>query len=84
MQFHPVPADARRIAGYPQDMFMAMDAEVAKPETFGMRPTWTAGMMGMMTTVRVLEPEMFDRIMAMKAAQGGEPEASAGAAGGAR
>ena len=42
---HVMPAaspDARTVPGYPQDMFMAMDAEVAKPETHGLRPTWSA------------------------------------------
>jgi hypothetical protein len=67
MQFHPPPADARRVPGYPQDMFMVMDREVAKPETHGMRPTWTASMMGMMTAVRVLEPEAYDEIQRLKA-----------------
>ena len=74
MQFHPPPPDARRVPGYPQDMFMVMDREVAKPETHGMRPTWTASMMGMMTAVRVLEPEMYDRIQELKAA-GAAPSA---------
>ena len=50
------------VPGFPQDMFMAMDAEVAKPETLGMRPTWSGGVMGMMTLVRVLTPERFDEI----------------------
>jgi manganese oxidase len=53
--------------GYPQDMFMVMDDLVAKPETYGMRPGWTAGTMGMMTVVRVLQPDMFDRILELKA-----------------
>ena len=50
------------VPGYRQDMFMAMDQMVAKPETRGMRPTWSGGVMGMMSIVRVLEPEMFDSI----------------------
>jgi manganese oxidase len=58
------------IPGYPQDMFMVMDEEVAKPETHGLRPGWTGGMMGMMTLLRVLSPERYDEIMAMKARQG--------------
>ena len=57
--------------GYPQDMFMVMDDLVAKPETFGMRRGWSAGTMGMMTVVRVLQPEMFDRIQQLKADQAG-------------
>ncbi len=55
--------------GYPQDMFMVMDDAVAKPETYGLRPTWSAGTMGMMTMVRVLTPEMFDKIQQLKAEQ---------------
>jgi hypothetical protein len=55
--------------GYPQDMFMVMDDLVAKPETYGLRPGWSGGTMGMMTIVRVLEPELFDKIQALKAEQ---------------
>jgi hypothetical protein len=61
--------NAGMFPGYPQDMFMVMDDLVAKPETFGMRRGWSGGTMGMMTVVRVLEPDMFDRIQALKAAQ---------------
>lgn len=71
-----VAPDARKVPGYPQDMFMVMDEMFRhKPETHGLRPTWTGSMMGMMTLVRVLKPEMFDQVMALKAKQ---------AAGGAR
>nr|HRC85933.1 multicopper oxidase domain-containing protein [Thermoanaerobaculia bacterium] len=69
MQFNPVPPEARQVPGYPQDMFMAMDQEVEKPETFGLRPTWTAGMMGMMTLVRVLSPEKYQHIQELKRRQ---------------
>lgn len=55
--------------GYPQDMFMVMDDAVAKPETYGLRPGWTGGTMGMMTIVRVLKPELFDKIQELKAEQ---------------
>ena len=61
--------NAGMFPGYPQDMFMVMDQLVAKPETFGLRPGWSGGTMGMMTIVRVLQPEMFDRIQALKAEQ---------------
>jgi hypothetical protein len=50
-------------------MFMVMDEAVAKPETYGLRPGWSGGTMGMMTIVRVLEPEMFDTIQRLKAEQ---------------
>jgi len=61
--------NASMFPGYPQDMFLVMDNMVAKPETYGLRPGWSAGTMGMMTIVRVLQPEMFDRIQALKAEQ---------------
>jgi FtsP/CotA-like multicopper oxidase with cupredoxin domain len=60
--------------GFPQDMFMEMDDAVAKPETHGMRRGWSGGTMGMMTVVRVLEPEMFDKIQGLKAEQAGKTE----------
>ncbi len=60
------------VPGFRQDMFMPMDEAVAKPETRGMRPTWSGGVMGMMTVVRVLEPAAFDQIQAEIAAAGGE------------
>ena len=53
--------------GYPQDMVMVMDDMVAKPETYGLRPGWSGGTMGMMTIVRVLRPELFDKIQELKA-----------------
>ncbi len=55
--------------GYPQDMFMVMDDAVAKPETYGLRAGWTGSTMGMMTIVRVLTPELFDKIAELKAEQ---------------
>jgi FtsP/CotA-like multicopper oxidase with cupredoxin domain len=55
--------------GYPQDMFMVMDDLVAKPETYGLRSGWSGGTMGMMTIVRVLPPDLFDKIQSLKAAQ---------------
>lgn len=65
----------KAVAGYPQDMWMTMDEPFkSRPETLGMRPTWTGGMMGMMTLVRAVTPEMYDRIMAAKV----QPEAPKG------
>ena len=54
---------------------MVMDETVAKPETFGMRPGWSGGVMGMMTVVRVLPEEMYDKVMALV---GEKKQASAG------
>jgi hypothetical protein len=61
--------NAGMVPGYPQDMFMVMDEAVAKPETYGMRPGWSGGTMGMMSTVRILKPELFDKIAELKAEQ---------------
>ena len=55
--------------GFPQDMVMVMDDLVAKPETYGLRPGWSGGTMGMMTIVRVLQPALFDKIAALQAEQ---------------
>jgi hypothetical protein len=66
---HPQAAapDARRVPGYPQDMFMVADEPFAqKPECWGLRPGWTGGMMGMMTLVRVLPPELYDTIQELR------------------
>lgn len=61
-----VPAEqaGKRVPGYPQDMWMTMDEAVEKPETYGLAKDWTGTMMGMMTLVRVLGPEMYDKVMA--------------------
>jgi manganese oxidase len=61
--------NAGMFPGYPQDMSMVMDDLVAKPETYGLRPGWSGGTMGMMTIVRVVEPELFDKIQQLKAEQ---------------
>jgi FtsP/CotA-like multicopper oxidase with cupredoxin domain len=72
---HGGDAKGQAVKGYPQDMWMVMDEAFAKPETHMLRPTWSAGMMGMMTLVRVLTPEMFGMIEELKAK--GMPPASA-------
>ena len=64
----PVASDANSVPGFPQDAFMemGMDELLRKPETHGLPKNWSAGMMGMMTMVRVLPGKEFDEIMAMK------------------
>jgi FtsP/CotA-like multicopper oxidase with cupredoxin domain len=61
---HPSPTseNANTIPGFPQDAFMemGMDDAVAKPETFGLPKNWSAGMMGMMTMIRVLPDKDFE------------------------
>jgi manganese oxidase len=66
----PIAPDASNVKGFPQDAFMemGMDAAVAKPETYGLPANWSAGMMGMMTLVRVLPDREYDEIMARKRA----------------
>lgn len=67
----PVAANANQVAGFPQDAFMEMpmDDAVAKAETHGLPKNWTAGMMGMMSLFRVLPPDKYDEIMALKRKQ---------------
>src|SRR5712691_6445455 len=55
----------RRVPGFPQDMWMPMDAEVTKAETYGLPKDWSASLGGMMTLVRVLPPSKYDEIMAL-------------------
>jgi hypothetical protein len=72
-----VSADANSVPGFPQDAFMegpmmAMDQMVEKPENFGLRPGWSGFMAGMMSFVRVLPPDKYDKIMELRAKQQGE------------
>ena len=68
----PIAKDAEKVPGFPQDAFMemGMDELVKKPETHGLPDNWSAGMMGMMTMVRVLPDREFDEIVAMKKTPG--------------
>jgi hypothetical protein len=50
------------IPGYPQDMWMPMDDAVAKPETQGLHNGWSGAVQGMMTLVRILPPEEYEKI----------------------
>jgi FtsP/CotA-like multicopper oxidase with cupredoxin domain len=63
----PVADGAEQVPGFPQDAFMEMniDPVVARPETHGMAAGWTAGMMGMMTLLRVLPPRQYDHIQSL-------------------
>ena len=55
--------DKKRVPGFPQDMWMPMDEAVAKPETYGLAPGWSGAVTGMMTLVRILPPEKYEKIM---------------------
>lgn len=60
--------EKKKVPGYPQDMWMVEDEKYNwKPENYGLRKGWTGGMMGMMTMVRVVTPEVYDKIMDLKA-----------------
>jgi manganese oxidase len=65
----PIAENANSVPGFPQDAFMEMamdNAEgVAKPETHGLPANWSAGMMGMMTMVRVLPDKQFEEIQSL-------------------
>jgi len=61
----PIAENASSVPGFPQDAFMemGMDQAVAKPETHGLPPNWSAGMMGMMTLVRILPEKEYEEMM---------------------
>ena len=74
-----VAEDANSVPGFPQDAFMegpamAMDKMVEKPENYGLRPGWSGFMQGMMTFLRVLPPDLYDKVMALREQQKGKPE----------
>lgn len=64
----PIAQNAESVPGFPQDAFqeMGMDEVVEKPETYGLPRNWSAGMMGMMTMIRVLPGMEYDAILAKK------------------
>jgi hypothetical protein len=71
-----VSQDAGQVPLYPQDAFMegpmmAMDKDVDKPETYGLPPGWSGFVGGMMTLVRVMPPDQYNKIMALKGQQTG-------------
>jgi hypothetical protein len=64
---------ARRVPGYPADMMdmmgMYSESEIKrlnKPETRGMRRNWFAGIEALHTIVRVLPPELYDKVVSGK------------------
>ncbi len=64
---HGAPASGSnpwQVPGFPQDMMMNMTAQNSKPETYGLPSGWSSDLAGMMTLVRVLEPGLYDRVMA--------------------
>jgi FtsP/CotA-like multicopper oxidase with cupredoxin domain len=65
----PVAENANSVPGFPQDAFMEMSMDnaegVNKPETHGLPANWSAGMMGMMTMLRVLPDAQFNEIQSL-------------------
>jgi manganese oxidase len=67
--------EKKKVPGYPQDMWMVEDEKYNwKPENYGLRRGWTGAMMGMMTLVRVVTPEVYDKIMDLKASNPQPPK----------
>jgi FtsP/CotA-like multicopper oxidase with cupredoxin domain len=71
----------RKVPGYPADMMdmmgMYSESEIKKlnkPETRGMRRNWFAGIEALHTVVRVLPPELYDKVVSGEGAI--EPGAS--------
>src|ERR1700704_2661379 len=64
----PIAPNASSVPGFPQDAFMemGMDEVVEKPETYGLPKNWSAGMMGMMTMIRVLPDKEYEAILSKK------------------
>ncbi len=87
--------DGMSVPGFPQDMSGMADYSAAemkkllKPETRGMRNGWAADVEGLSTLVRVLPPDLYDKVMSGKgevppgaSVPGGGPGKAAGGHGG--
>lgn len=64
-----IAPDASSVPGFPQDglMEMAMDRAVeGSPEFMELPPGWSTGMQGMMTLMRIMPPDQYDRYLAAK------------------
>jgi len=73
--------NANSVPGFPQDAYMEgpmmnVDSLVQKPETYGLPRGWSQFMQGMMTFVRVLPPDLYDRIMAMRRRPPSSPDST--------
>lgn len=63
-----VAPNANDVPNFPQDAYMegpmmVMDQAVERPENYGLQAGWSGFMQGMMTFVRVLEPNMYDEVI---------------------
>ncbi len=82
-QMRETSPNANNVPNFPQDAYMEgpmmnQNKLVEKPENLGLRADWSRFMQGMMTFVRVLPPEQYERVTAaMKQAnRPGDPYAS--------
>ena len=71
MAMPKLPENANQVPLFPQDAFMegpmmAMDKDVEKAETSGLPPGWSGFVGGMMTLVRVMTSEQYEKVMASK------------------
>ncbi len=71
MAMPSISKNANQVPLFPQDAYMespmmAMDREVDKPETFGLPAGWSGYEGGMMTLVRVLPSDQYEKILAMQ------------------
>lgn len=63
-----VSSNANDVPNFPQDAYMegpmmVMDQAVERPENYGLNAGWSGFMQGMMTFVRVLEPDKYDEVI---------------------
>ncbi len=64
-----IAPNAERVPGFPQDGLMEMPMDEAagrSPEFMDLPPSWSVGMQGMMTLLRVMPPERYQRYLAAK------------------
>ena len=64
-----VAPNANNVPNFPQDAYMEgpmmqMDRMVDKPENYGLKPSWSEFMQGMMTFVRVLPADKYNDVIA--------------------
>ena len=63
---------AKKVPGSPQDMFDMIEYSEAalkklnRPETRGMRADWYKGVEGLMTVIRVLPPDLYEKVVSGK------------------
>src|SRR6266700_2051220 len=63
-----IAPNANDVPNFPQDAYMegpmmTMDQAVERPENYGLKSGWSGFMQGMMTFVRVLEPDKYDEVI---------------------